>query len=101
MTQLLSPDLMTDVFTLRENFYNISNIRLFGPENPRSVQFRLDAIAFRSSTLWQKVPITTIKDSSSLKIFKAEMEDRQWRIYIIYNIVTFNFRQWLLFSKLL
>ena len=59
----LSPELMTDIFTLPKNPYNICNIRLFGSENPRSVRFGVDAIAVRASQLWQKVPIA-IKDSS-------------------------------------
>ena len=61
----LSPELMTDVFTLQKNPYGIRNIHLLGSENPRSVRFGVDAIAFRVSQLWQKVPIA-IKDSSSL-----------------------------------
>ena len=48
-------------------------IRLFGSENPRSVRFRVDAIAFRASQLWQKVVIA-IKDSSSLELFKANIK---------------------------
>ena len=69
----LSPELITDIFTLRKNPYNIRNIRLFGSENSRSVRFGADAIAFRASQLWQKVPIT-MKDSSSLEIFKAQIK---------------------------
>ena len=67
----LSPELMPDIFTFRKNLDNICNIRLFGFENPRSVRFGVDAIAFRATQLWQKVPIS-IKDSSSLEIFKAK-----------------------------
>ena len=69
----LSPELMTDIFTLRKNLYNILNIRLFGSENTRSVRFGVDAIAFRASQLWQKVPIA-IEYSSSLEIFKAKIK---------------------------
>ena len=69
----LSPKLMTDIFTLQKNPYNIRNIRLFGSENPQSVRFGVDAIPFRASQLKQKVPIA-IKDSSSLEIFKAEIK---------------------------
>ena len=42
---------MTDIFTLRKNPYNICNIRLLGSENPGSVRFGVDAIAFRASEL--------------------------------------------------
>ena len=69
----LSPELMTDIFTLQKNPYNICNICLFGSENPRSRHFGVDAIAICSSQLWQKVPIA-IKDSSSLEIFKAKIK---------------------------
>ena len=69
----LSPELRTGIFTLRKNVCNIRNIRLFGSENPRSVRFGVDAIAFRACHLWHKVPIAT-KDSSSLEIFKAKLK---------------------------
>ena len=39
----LSPELMTDIFTLQKNPYNIRNICLFGSENPLSVRFGVDA----------------------------------------------------------
>ena len=64
---------MTDIFAFRKNPYNIRIIRLFGSKNPRSVRFGVDAIAFRTSQLWEKVPIA-IKDSSSLEIFKAKIK---------------------------
>ena len=70
---MLSPELMTDIFILRENPYNIRNIRLFDSENPWSVRFGVDAIVFGASHLWQKVP-TTIKNSSSPEIFKAKIK---------------------------
>ena len=69
----LSPELMTDICTLQKNPYNIRNIRLFGSESPQSVGFGVDAIPFRASQLWQKVPIA-VKDSSSLEIFKAKIK---------------------------
>ena len=47
----LSLELMTDIFTLRKNPYNISNIRLSGSENPRLVRFGVNVSA---SQLWQK-----------------------------------------------
>ena len=64
---------MTDIFTLWRNRYNIRNICLFGSENPRSMHFGVDTMAFRVSQLWQKVPIA-IKNSSSLEIFKAKIK---------------------------
>ena len=55
----LSPELMTDVFTLQKNPYGIRNIHLFGSENPRSVRFGVDAIAFRVSHVSQSVAKST------------------------------------------
>ena len=69
----LSPELITDILTLWKNPYNIPNTHLLSSENQRSVRFGVDAIAFSASQLWQKVPIA-IKDSSSLKIFKAKIK---------------------------
>ena len=61
----LSPELMTDIFTLWKNPYNIRNIRLFSFENPQSVHFGVDSIAFSTNQLEQKVPIITfLKDFS-------------------------------------
>ena len=47
----LSPELMTDIFTIRRNPYHIRNICLFGSENPRSMRFGVDAITFHASHL--------------------------------------------------
>ena len=70
----LSPELMTEIFTLRKkNTYNIRNIRLFGSENPRSVYFGVVAIAFRASQLGQQVHLV-IKDSLLVEIFKAKIK---------------------------
>ena len=112
----LSPELMTGIFTLRKNSYNIRNIRLFGSKNPRSVRFGMDAIAFRASQLWQKVPIA-IKDSSSPEIFKAKTKlwnhddcpcnlckrlSSMWDIYNLYDCnCFFNFSRCFLVRELL
>ena len=39
----LSPELITDILTLRKNPDNICNIRLFDSENTRSLRFGVDA----------------------------------------------------------
>ena len=64
---MLSPELMTDIFILRENPYNIRNIRLFDSENPWSVRFGVDAIVFGASHLWQKILITIKQKFSKQK----------------------------------
>ena len=59
---------MTDIFTLWRNRYNIRNICLFGSENPRSMHFGVDTMAFRVSQLWQKAKIKQSKNKAKAKI---------------------------------
>ena len=46
-----SPDIMNDIFKLRENMYNLQNFHIFQIENPCSLKYRLDAIPYRASQL--------------------------------------------------
>ena len=64
-----SPDIMTDIFKLRENMYNLRNFHIFQTENPRSLKYGLDATPYRASQLWQQVPIDT-RETASLSLFK-------------------------------
>ena len=41
-----SPDIMNDIFKLRENTYNLWNFHIFQTENPRSLKYWLDAIPY-------------------------------------------------------
>ena len=63
------PDIMNDIFTLRENKYNLRNFQILKTENPRSLKCGLDAIPYRASQLWQQVP-TDIREAVSLTLFK-------------------------------
>ena len=60
---------------LHEVFPELMTGILFGSENLRSVRFGVDAVAFRATQLWQKVPMS-IKDSSSLEVFKPKIKLR-------------------------
>ena len=51
----LSPDVMTDIFKLRENTYNSKDFHLFESQNPRTKTFGLDHIPYRASQLWKNV----------------------------------------------
>ena len=42
-----SPDIMNNIFKLRENIYNLRNFRIFQTENPCSLKYKL----------WQQLPI--------------------------------------------
>ena len=51
----LSPDIMSDIFKLRENTYNLINFHILESQNPRTKKFGLDSIACRASQLWKNV----------------------------------------------
>ena len=46
-----SPDIMNDIFKLRENKYNLRNFHIFHRENPCSLKYELDAIPYHASQL--------------------------------------------------
>ena len=64
-----SPDIMSDIFKLRENMYNLQNFHIFQTENPRSLKYGLDGIPYRAGQLWQQVLID-IREAASLALFK-------------------------------
>ena len=64
-----SPDIMNDIFKLRENMCNFRNFYIFKTENPLSLKYELDAIPYRASQLWQQVPID-IHKAAFLALFK-------------------------------
>ena len=69
----LSPDIMSDIFKLRENTYNLRNFHIFESQNPRTKKFGLDSIAYRASQLWKNVP-EEIRNSTSLPMFKKKIK---------------------------
>ena len=44
-----SPDIISDIFKLRENTYNLRNFHIPESQNPRTKKFGLDSIAYRAS----------------------------------------------------
>ena len=40
-----SPDTISDIFKLKENTNNLSNLHIFESQNPRTKKFGLDSIA--------------------------------------------------------
>ena len=68
-----SPDIMNDIFKLRENTYNLRNFHIFQTENPCSLKYGVDAILYQSAQLWQQVPID-IRETTSLALFKNYMK---------------------------
>ena len=69
----LSPDVMSEIFKLRENTCNLRNLRIFESQNPRAKMFGLDSIAYRASQLRKNVS-EEIRNSISLRIFKKKIK---------------------------
>ena len=63
-----SPDIMNDIFKLRENTSNLWNFHIFQTENPCSLKLGLHAVPYCDSQLWQQVP-TDIRKAASLTLF--------------------------------
>ena len=68
-----SPNIMNDIFKLRENMYNLRNFHIFQTENPRSLKYGLDAIPYCASQFWQQVPID-IREAASIALFKNSIK---------------------------
>ena len=69
----LSPDIMSDIFKLRENTYNLRNFHIFESQNLRTKTFALDSIAYRASRLWNIV-LEEIRNSTPLPVFKEKIK---------------------------
>ena len=51
----VSPDIISDIFRLRENTYNVRNFDIFESQNPKTRKFGSDSILCRASQLWKNV----------------------------------------------
>lgn len=71
----LSPPIMNDIFTIRENAYNLHNFRPFTTENIRTSLYGSESITYKASQLWRLVP-SDIKNLGSLLLFKHAI--RSW-----------------------
>ena len=76
-----SPDIMNDIFKLRENIYNFRNFPIFQRVNPCLPKYGLDAIPYCANQLWQQVP-TDIREAASLALFKNRM--KTWKCEIVH-----------------
>ena len=52
----LSPDIVSDIFKLSENTYNLRNFHIFESQNPRAKTFGFGSIAYRARQLWKNFP---------------------------------------------
>ena len=69
----LSPDIMSDIFKLRENTYNLRNFHIFESQNHRTKKFGSNSIAYRASQLWKKI-LEEIQNSTSFPMFKKKVK---------------------------
>ena len=74
---VLSLDIMSDIFKLRENAYNLRNFHIFDSQNPRTKTFGLDSIAYRASQLWKNVP-EEIRNLTPFPMFKKKLRRSPW-----------------------
>ena len=61
-----SPDLMNEVFYLRQNHYNLRNFNVFATDNPRN-KYLLNSSIYRANQLRQTLP-SEIKDCASQQL---------------------------------
>ena len=65
----LSPDIMSDIFKLRENTFNLRNFIYLNIRIPEQ-----KSIAYRASQFWKNVP-EEIRNSTSLPVFKEKIKE--------------------------
>ena len=69
----LSPDILSGIFKLRENTYNLRNFHICESQNIRTKKFGLDSIAYTAIQLWKNVP-EDIRNSTSFPMFKKKIK---------------------------
>ena len=70
-----SPDILNDVFHLRQNTCNLRNFHAFATDVPRN-NCILKSVVYRANQLWETLPFD-LKSSFSLELFKKELKN--WR----------------------
>ena len=67
----LSPPIMLDLFTTRDNIYNLKNFRELYCEKKKSIQYGTETVTYKAAKLWELLPYD-IKNSPTL----IEFQDR-------------------------
>ena len=65
----LSPPIMLDLFTTRENTYNLKNFRELYCEKKKTIRYGSDTVTYNAAQLWELLPYD-IKNSPTLIEFK-------------------------------
>ena len=63
-----SPDIISDVFHLRKNTYNLQNLHAFATDVSKN-NCMLNSVVYRANELWETLPFG-LKNSRSLELFK-------------------------------
>lgn len=67
------PDIVRDLFSLKESAYWLRNQSLFKLPSTRTIHFGMNSISFRGCQLWNMLP-QCFKNSSSVNVFKRAVE---------------------------
>ena len=67
-----SPDLMNEVFYLRQNHYNLHSLNVFATDNPRNKHL-LNSSVYQANQLWKTLPFE-IKGCASLQLLKDKIK---------------------------
>lgn len=69
----LSSTLMSELFTLKNNAYNLRGGNRLNYDAVKTVNNGIESISYLAPKIWEQVP-DEIKNSSSLKIFKGKIK---------------------------
>ena len=69
----LSPSIMLDLFTTRENIYNLRNFRDLYCEKKKTIRYGTETVTYKAAQLWELLPYG-IKNSPTLTEFKDKIK---------------------------
>ena len=70
---VLSPDIMQDIFEIKSNFYNTRDAPAFSSRNIKTVRYGLKTISYMAPKIWNLVP-KEMKQVTTLNEFKAKIK---------------------------
>ena len=68
-----SPDIMNDVFHLRQNTYNLPNFHAFATDVTRN-NCMFNSVFYKANQLWESLPFD-LKNTCSLELFKKGLKN--------------------------
>ena len=81
---VLSPDIMQDIFEIKSNYYNTRDAPAFSSRNIKTVRYGLKTISYMAPKIWNLVP-KEMKQVTTLNEFKTRikiwnLENCPWRL---------------------